>query len=155
MDYKNLKRIVELITEHDLREFELEEEGSRLHVKRGPDGSETIVAAPAYAAPPPPPAAGPAMPGGGPVAEPAEPDDGLVAIKSPMVGTFYGSPSPEAKPYVAVGDEINDDTVVCIIEAMKVMNPLKAETSGVVRAILVENGDPVEYGQPLFKIQPS
>ena len=76
-------------------------------------------------------------------------------IKSPMIGTFYRSPSPEAAPYVEVGTEVNPDSIVCIIEAMKVMNEIKAEQRGVITQILVDNAKPVEFGQPLFKIQPS
>ncbi|MCX7900200.1 MAG: acetyl-CoA carboxylase biotin carboxyl carrier protein, partial [Methylocystis sp.] len=78
----------------------------------------------------------------------------LIEIKSPMVGTFYRAPSPEAEPYVTVGKEVEEDTVVCIIEAMKVMNEIKAETKGVIRKILVENATPVEFGQPLFLVEP-
>jgi acetyl-CoA carboxylase biotin carboxyl carrier protein len=82
-------------------------------------------------------------------------NSGEIDIKSPMIGTFYRSPSPEAGPYVDVGSEVGPETVVCIIEAMKVMNEIKAETKGVITQILVENGKPVEFGQPLFKVRPA
>jgi len=89
-----------------------------------------------------------------PPEEAAAPEEELHVVRSPMVGTFYRSPAPDADPYVEVGDEVGPDTVLCIIEAMKVMNELKAEVEGTVVAILVENGEPVEYGQPLFHIAP-
>ena len=80
---------------------------------------------------------------------------GEVEIKSPMIGTFYRAPSPEAASYIEIGSEVNPDTVVCIIEAMKVMNEIKAETKGVITQVLVENAKPVEFGQPLFKVRPT
>ena len=88
-------------------------------------------------------------------AAPSSVNSGEQEIKSPMIGTFYRSPSPEAGPYVEVGMEVNPETVVCIIEAMKVMNEIKAEARGVITQVLVENAKPVEFGQPLFKIRPS
>ncbi|MEX2387040.1 MAG: acetyl-CoA carboxylase biotin carboxyl carrier protein, partial [Phycisphaeraceae bacterium] len=109
-------------------------------------------AAPAGAAPPAP-APGPA-PAGGEPAPAAPPASDGVAIKSPMVGTYYSSASPDAKPYLQVGDKVEPDTVVCLIEAMKVFNEIKAETSGTVTRILVENGQAVEFDQPLFEIKP-
>lgn len=159
MDYKNLKRVIELIRENDLREFEMENEGFRLVVKRGlRDEAIPVAPYPMAMAPgaiPPLPAAGaPAPAATDAAADAAAEDVEVVHITSPMVGIFYMAPSPEAKAYVSVGSEVNADSVVCIIEAMKVMNELKAGTSGIIREILVENGTPVEFGQPLYRIDP-
>lgn len=161
MDIKEIKRILELMKENDLSEFELAEEGFRITVKRKVNGGEPQVvlaaapqhvpaALPAAGTPVPAAPAAPAPAAASPAAAPAN----LVEIKSPMVGTFYRAASPEAEPFVSVGKEIDDDTVVCIIEAMKVMNEIKAETKGVIRKILVENATPVEFGQPLFLVEP-
>ena len=156
IDLKKLKELVKLMTENDLTELDLQDEkGEHVTLKRG-GGSQPVqyVQAPAapQAAPTPAPAAPAASSGGGDA--PAE-DDGLVPITSPMVGTFYSSPSPDADAFVAVGSSISGDTVVCIVEAMKVFNEIKAETSGTVERIMVENGQPVEFGQPLFLIKPN
>jgi len=157
MDYKNLKRVIELIREHDLSEFEMENEGFRLSVKRG-GNSDAIPVMPNYPMQMPmvapmqdPGAVGAAAAGNVPEAA-AESEE--VHITSPMVGIFYTAPSPDAKIYVTVGQEVQPDTVVCIIEAMKVMNELKADVSGIVREVLVDNANPVEFGQPLFRIDP-
>jgi acetyl-CoA carboxylase biotin carboxyl carrier protein len=96
-----------------------------------------------------------AVPAPAAAAQPAADEGQIVLIKSPMVGTFYTAPSPEAAPYVKVGDHVGPDTTICIVEAMKVFNEIPAETSGKIVAVLVENGDPVEYGQPLFKVDTS
>jgi acetyl-CoA carboxylase biotin carboxyl carrier protein len=104
------------------------------------------------------PAAAPAaVPAAVPAAAPAAPaaDEGLVAIESPMVGTFYGSPSPDKPPFIAVGAQVNANTVVCLVEAMKIFNEIKAERSGTVAKVLVQSGQAVEFGQPLFMIKPS
>lgn len=158
MDIKEIKRIIELMKENELSEFELAEEGFRITVKRKVNGGEPqVVVASAPQSVLTPQAA--VAPAGAPVAAaapaqaPAVPSN-LVEIKSPMVGTFYRSASPEAEPFVALGKEIEDETVVCIVEAMKVMNEIKAEVKGVVRKILVENATPVEFGQPLFLVEP-
>ncbi|NIL98366.1 MAG: acetyl-CoA carboxylase biotin carboxyl carrier protein [Planctomycetales bacterium] len=151
-DLKKIRRLVELMKEHDLNEMDLEQGEQRIRLRRA--GSGQVVAntlpAPAVSAPapaPPTPAA---------AAPAAAADDGrTVLIKSPMVGTFYAAPSPEAASYVKVGDHVGPDTTICIVEAMKVFNEIPAETSGKIVAVLVENGDPVEYGQPLFKVDTS
>ena len=157
MDYKNLKRIVDLICENDLTEFKLTEENFSLSIKRG-NGATTVVHTPSsslpVSLPPPPDGMGAVPPAPSETPGPAA-DDHLVEVNSPMVGTFYQSPNPESKPFVSVGQEVSPDTVLCIVEAMKVMNDIKAECSGVVRQILVEDGNPVEYGQPLFRIEPN
>ena len=146
MDIKDIKRIIELMKENELSEFELAEEGFRISLRRKGLGSEPQVvmaqmpmqaAAPVAAAP-----VAPAVP------------SNLIEIKSPMVGTFYRSSSPETEPFMSLGKEVDQESVVCIIEAMKVMNEIKAEVKGTIRKILVENATPVEFGQPLFLVEP-
>ena len=154
MQMDEIKAIVKMMREYSLTEFKIEAEGCNISISRAA-GCPTVapqVVLPAAAVPVPAavPAAAPA-PEAAPAAEsaPAAPRE---QIESPLVGTFYRSASPEAKPFVSVGDKVDPDTVVGIIEAMKVMNEIKAEKRGEIREILVENGDPVEYGQPLFVI---
>ena len=149
MDLKDIKAIIDLMKKNSVSEFELEKQDFKIRLKRGPNGGSSVAydepsiayaqAQPAVAAPASVPA----------VAAISEED-----IKSPMIGTFYRSPSPESAPYVEVGTEVNPETVVCIIEAMKVMNEIKAEAKGVITQVMVENAKPVEFGQPLFKIRP-
>jgi acetyl-CoA carboxylase biotin carboxyl carrier protein len=148
MDPKHLKRIVEIMNQNDLAEIEIEEEGMllRLRKKEGP-------AAMMPAAPPPAPAAAPANPAAAEAAPAAEVAEGLHTITAPMVGTFYRAPSPEADTYVEVGKRINPESVVCILEAMKVMNEIKSECSGEIVKICVQNGEAVEYDQPLFVVK--
>lgn len=152
MELKEIKKIVQMMTENDLSEFLLEEEAFTLQLKRGASGVTQIVsapqmmAAPAAAAPAAPVAAAPAA-----VSE----DAGLVAIKSPMVGTFYRSPSPDSDAFVQIGQDVSPDTVVCIVEAMKVMNEIQAEVKGKIKKILVDNATPVQFGQPLFLVEPA
>ena len=128
----------------DLSEFELEEESFRLRICRG-GGQVTYIPAPAHS--PAPVAASPAE-----APAPTAPDESKL-VKSPMVGTFYAAPSPDSSPFVKVGDSIGEDSVLCIIEAMKVMNEIKAEKRGTLAEILVENGESVEFGQPLFRLR--
>ena len=151
MELKDIKRIVELAKENDLTEFELAEEGFRISIKRR-NGNEVVVTqhAPVHVAH----AAAPAVASAPAAAAPAEKPSNLAEIKSPMVGTFYRSASPDAEPFAAVGKDVEPDTVVCIIEAMKVMNEIKAETKGVIRKICVENASSVEFGKPLFLVEP-
>jgi acetyl-CoA carboxylase biotin carboxyl carrier protein len=151
MDLKDLKKIVELVSEHNLNELSIEQKGIKLSIKRG-GGAAMMVQGPAPVMLHAPAHATPAT-GTAPAAK--DEDAGLESIVSPMVGTFYRSPSPEADMFVKVGDRVGPDSVVCIIEAMKVMNEIKAEKSGVVKKICVENADSVEYGQALFKIEPA
>ena len=152
MDIDRVKCVIELMREHDLNEFAIEEPDFKLTLKRG--GAAMMMApqrmAPAMA----PAAATAAAPApAAPAAPAASADDGLTPIPSPLVGTFYRAGSPDADPFVAVGSRVNKDTVVCIIEAMKVMNEIKAETSGVIKKILVENATAVQFGQPMFLIE--
>lgn len=155
MDLKDIKAIIDLMRKNSVSEFELEKEGFKIKLKRGGNGSGSgggydDAPAVAFMQPPVAIAAAPV-----PAAALAAPATNEVEIKSPMIGTFYRAPSPEAAPYVEVGTEVNVDTVVCIIEAMKVMNEIKAEAKGVITQVLVENAKPVEFGQPLFKIRPA
>lgn len=163
MDLKDIKAIIDLMKKNSVSEFELEKEDFKIKLKRnaGGGGPAPMVyeeaplvaysAPPAIAVAPPSPASPAPVPGSGSSMS----GSGEQEIKSPMIGTFYRSPSPEAGPYIEVGMEVTPDTVVCIIEAMKVMNEIKAEAKGVITQILVENAKPVEFGQPLFKIRPS
>jgi acetyl-CoA carboxylase biotin carboxyl carrier protein len=151
-DLKKIRRLVELMKEHDLNEMDLEQGEQRIRLRRSGSGQVVANTAPVAAAAEPAPAAA-ATPAA--AAKPAADDGNTVLIKSPMVGTFYSAPSPDAVAYVKVGDHVGPDTTICIVEAMKVFNEIPAETSGKIVAILVENGDPVEYGQPLFKVDTS
>jgi acetyl-CoA carboxylase biotin carboxyl carrier protein len=167
MDLKEIKLVIDLMTKNGLSEFELEKGDFKLRVKRGPGGEWTTSTAPIAApqvvhhhtsgtgfSPGPittpaalPPAAAPTAAAPAATVHPQ--------IVSPMVGTFYLSPSPDSPAYVSVGQEVQEDTVVCIIEAMKVMNEIKAETRGVIVEILAQNGKPVEFGKPLFAVRPT
>lgn len=155
MDLKDIKAIIDLMKKNSISEFELEKgQEFKIRLKRSTGGGASLEdgAIPAYmpvvANPMPANAPGPITPAA-PSAAANE-----VEIKSPMIGTIYRAPSPESAPYVEVGTEVNPDTVVCIIEAMKVMNEIKAEVRGVITAVLVDNAKPVEFGQPLFKVRP-
>lgn len=147
MELQDVKELLRLLKATDFVEFEIEVEGLRLRVNRNQG-----IAAPAVpAAAPPPPAPAPAVPAP-PAAEVAE--EGAFLQKSPMVGTFYSSPGPEAPPFIEPGARVRAGQTLCIIEAMKVMNEIEAEVAGTVVEILVRNGQPVEYGEPLFRIRP-
>ena len=158
MDLKDIKAIIDLMKKNSISEFELERQEFKIKLKRGSMGvaSEDLpnqVYLPQVTSLPPAALSGPAAVGTV-AAAPTAPASNEIEIKSPMIGTFYRSPSPEAGSYVEIGTEVNADTVVCIIEAMKVMNEIKAEVKGVVTQILVENAKPVEFGQPMFKVRP-
>ena len=159
MDLKDIKAILDLMKKNSVSEFELEKQDFKIRLKRGTNGGNPVGQfdeAPAviYTT------AAPALSASAPSAAPVPPAAAAAAaneieIKSPMIGTFYRAPSPEAASYIEVGAEVNPDTVVCIIEAMKVMNEIKAEVKGVITQVLVENAKPVEFGQPLFKVRPA
>ena len=152
MDHRELKKLVQLMNDNDIVELEIEQEGMRVSLRKA--GANAAVAQPvAQAFVPPPVAPAPSAPEA--PAEGAEPTEapGTRLIRSPMVGTFYRRPSPESDPYVGVGDGIDEETVVCIVEAMKVNNELKAEMRGEIAEILVEDGQPVEFDQPLFRVK--
>ena len=148
MDLDQIKRLIDLLLESEITEIEVEEEGTRIKVRKDPAGQQ-LVQLPASLSAPASAAARDAVP------VPAEPEDQFVVIKAPMVGTFYRAPAPDAPPFAKVGDSVDPETVVCILEAMKIMNELKAGVSGTVRNILVDNGESVEYGEPLFEIEPA
>ncbi len=157
MDLKDIKAIIDLMKKNSITEFELEEKDSKLRLKRGlSSGTPAVPQTDDSAAmiPVPMPMTAQAIAASAPVA--ATPvSTGEIDIKSPMIGTFYRSPSPEAASYVEPGTEVGPETVVCIIEAMKVMNEIKSEVKGVITQMLVENGKPVEFGQPLYKVRPT
>ncbi len=149
MNIKEIKEMIDLMNENGLSELEIEKQGLKVRLKKGPDGNiERVVerVAPKAAAAMP----GPALPGEAPAVTPGRK---TVEIKSPMVGTFYKAPSPDAPPFVKAGDNIEVGQVVCIIEAMKLMNEIKSEVKGKVVSVSVENADPVEFGQTLFLIE--
>lgn len=168
MTPKELKQILQALVEHGVSELTLETPDYKLTVRRG--GEVQVVAVPqglpTPAGPPAPlPSPGPTGPAPVPPPPPAEAPQpeaaqakdgcaGCVEIRAPIVGTFYRSPAPDAPPYAEEGDRVEKGQVLCIIEAMKLMNEIESEVTGIVKKILVKNGEPVEYGQPLFLIQP-
>jgi acetyl-CoA carboxylase biotin carboxyl carrier protein len=160
LDLKQIQQIIELMKRSELTEFSVEEEGFKLKIRRGANGLPVVSTGKGSSSPfvptdynsvPPMPVPAP-LPSSLPAPAVTE-EPGITFVKSPMVGTFYRSPSPESKPFVDVGAKIEDNSLVCIIEAMKIMNEIQAETRGTVVEILVENGQPVEYGQRLFKLR--
>lgn len=164
MDLKQIKQLIELMQRSDLTEFAVEEEGFKIKIARAAGASAApivVAAAPVASAPTAAPTAAPApvAASAAPAAAPAAPaasgadEAGIVYVKSPMVGTFYKAASPESKPFAEAGTKITETSVVCIIEAMKIMNEIQAEVKGTVVEVLVENGQPVEYGQKLFKVK--
>jgi acetyl-CoA carboxylase biotin carboxyl carrier protein len=156
VDLKDIRAIIELMKKNSVSEFELEKQDFKIRLKRGVNGLNLPAASfeeppvAAYGQPPVPIAASVTAP-----QPPLIPPNPELEIKSPMIGTFYRAPSPDAAPYVEAGVEVNPETVVCIIEAMKVMNEIKAEAKGVITEVLVENAKPVEFGQLLFKLRPA
>ena len=151
-DLKSIRQLVKLMNENDLAEIDLRNGAQRVRLrKRGSEVVPVVVGAPAAPAPAPPPA-----PAAAPSAAPSAPAaSNLIEIKSPMLGTFYRAPSPDAEPFVQVGSHVDNESVVCIIEAMKVFNEITADCRGKVVAVLVENAQPVEYGQVLFRVDPT
>jgi acetyl-CoA carboxylase biotin carboxyl carrier protein len=149
MDLKELKALLRLMEGSDVEELEVEEGGRRVRIRRAtppPMLATAPLPAPAARSAPPPAAA---------LATPGPEAAGLIPVESPMVGTFYRAPAPGAEPYVKEGDTVEKGTVLCIIEAMKLMNEIEAEVRGRIANILVENGQPVEFGQPLFLLEPA
>jgi len=153
LDLKEIKELIALMRKNDLSVFKMEKEGFKITLKKGTDFQPVITttAAPVAYTTATPAAAATVSTADAP-AESKE-SSNLREITSPMVGTFYASPSPEAPPFVSVGQEVTEDTVVCIMEAMKVMNEIKAECRGTIAEIVAENGKPVQYGQVLFKVR--
>jgi len=151
-DVRKIRRLVELMKEHDLSEIDLQQGEVRIQLRRAYAAAPTVVGVSHAAGAPMPATAGPPAPESiAPVAAESN-ARGVVLIKSPMVGTFYTAPDPDSPAFVKVGDHVGPDTTVCIVEAMKVFNQIPAEASGCIIAVLVENGAPVEFGQPLFKV---
>ena len=149
MNLKEIKELITLMNENDLMELEVEREGTKIRLRKSASGKiETLAEghAPLVAAQTVQPEQKPQ--------EPAKPEKSLSAVKAPMVGTFYRSPGPDAKPYVEIGQTVEIGQVVCIIEAMKLMNEIKSEVKGKIVEILVENARSVEYGQTLFVVEP-
>lgn len=149
MDIRKIKKLIELLEESDLAEIEVQEGEESVRISRHGKAAQAVVSAPPLMAPPPTPAAVPAV--SGEVAAPPPPKGHT--ITSPIVGSFYRSPAPGSPPFVEVGQRVNAGDTLCIIEAMKMLNQIESDKAGVVAAILVENGQPVEYGQPLFIIE--
>ena len=147
-DIKRIRRLVELMKAHDLNEIDLRDGEQQIRLRRE---DETVVT---QAAPVIPAAAAPASAAPAPAAPAAEAEDEGLFVISPMVGTFFTAASPDTEDFVKVGDHVGPETTVCIVEAMKVFNEIPAEVSGKIVAVLVQNGDPVEFGQKIFKVAP-
>lgn len=155
IDIRKLKELVKLMVENELSELDLRDQSETVTIKRGNDSEPVIYHAPAAA-----PAATAAPAAAAPAADAsdsgsADADAGLIPIESPMVGTFYTKPNPESPVFVNIGDQVGPDSVVCLVEAMKVFNEIKAEKSGTIAKMCVSDGDAVEFGQPLFLIKPN
>ena len=144
LDLKKVRNLIDIMIENDLVEIEVADGDSKIHLKR-PDSSRQMVTQLPMAAP---------VNALAPQTPPPRQDDSLVEVKSLMIGTFYSAPSPDSDDFVKPGDSVSPDTVVCIIEAMKVMNEIKAETTGTIEKVLVSNGQAVEFDQTLFKVRP-
>jgi acetyl-CoA carboxylase biotin carboxyl carrier protein len=151
VELKDIKAIIDLMKKNSISEFEMERQDFKIRLKRGNPGAiaqfdelPTPLTIPVSTT----------NPASGAIGTPASASANDIEIKSPMIGTFYPAPSPESANYVDIGSEVGPETVVCIIEAMKVMNEIKAETRGVITEILIENAKPVEFGQPIFKLRP-
>jgi acetyl-CoA carboxylase biotin carboxyl carrier protein len=154
-DVRKIRRLVELMNEHELSEMDLRQGDMRIRIRRGGEPVVSVAsrtAVPAGVAPPPPPAGEPLRPPAPPPVSPPVEEAHIVLVRSPMVGTFYAAPDPDSPPYVKVGDMVGPESTVCIVEAMKVFNEIQAETAGKIAAVLGKNGEPVEFGQPLFKV---
>jgi acetyl-CoA carboxylase biotin carboxyl carrier protein len=148
-DVRKVRKFIELMNEHDLAEIDLRQGDQRIRVRRGPE----FVNMPT---PPAMPAAGRAGAGESLAADAARGDESrVILVRSPMVGTFYAAPNPESPPFVKIGDQVGPETTVCIVEAMKVFNEIPAECSGRIVAVLAQSGDPVEFNQPLFRVEPN
>ena len=159
MDFEEIKQILEMVREHELTEFELERDNFKLRIRKNASGQWTATMppvshvnyAPVMAAPIAAPAPPPTPP---PVLTPAEEEVDLAVLKSPIVGTFYRAPEPGSKPFAEVGDVVRKGQVLCIIEAMKLMNEINSDIEGEIVKVYVENGQPVQYGERLFAIKP-
>ena len=153
MNIDDIKAIMKLMAEYQLTEFSVEAEGSNVRIRRDNAGGPAVQSAVPVLQSVPVPAAIPAAPAPAAAPAAAEAPAPGTPVESPLVGTFYAAPSPDSAPFVQVGDRVTPDTVICIIEAMKVMNEIKAEKAGVVKEIVAQNGQPVEYGQVLIILE--
>ena len=155
IDIRKLKELVRLMVENDLSELDLRDKEEKVTLKRGQGDTAVYYPAPGQA-PQPVAAAGaaPQASAAAPAAAAAS-DEGLVAIESPMVGSFYAAPNPDSDPFVSVGASVSAGTTVCLVEAMKVFNEIKSEVGGTIEKVLVSNGDSVEFGQKLFLVRPA
>lgn len=155
MDIKQIKEVIDLMKKAELTDFEIEDKGFKLRLQRDAKGGQIVAAAPQFVAAAAPVAA-PApvsAPAAAVAAAPAADAANIKTITSPMVGTFYAASSPDAAPFAAPGTIVKADSVVCIVEAMKVMNEVQAEIAGTIVEVLIANGTSVEFGQPLFKVK--
>lgn len=148
-DISRLKELIKLMQEHELNEVDLKQAEQRIRLRRGPEGAPVAYATPAPAAPVPAPASASTAADSAPAA-----DDKSIYILSEAVGTFYSRPKPDKPSFVNVGDKVNVDTIVCLIEAMKLFNEVPAGVSGTIKEILVNDGDPVDHGMKLFRLEP-
>ena len=159
MDFDEIKQILDMMREHDIAEFELERDNVKLRLRKSAAGNWSATPAPPHASYAPPLPAAPSAPGAtadaSPVLAAADEALDLAVVKSPIVGTFYRAPEPGAKPFAEVGDMVRTGQVLCIIEAMKLMNEINAECDGEMIKCYVDNGQPVQYGERLFAIKPS
>jgi acetyl-CoA carboxylase biotin carboxyl carrier protein len=157
MDIRKVKKLIELLDETGVAEIEIKEGEESVRISRHPTGAAAAMQLmPAHAmhyAPPPPPMTAPPPPAPAAAAPPAATQNPDQVVTAPMVGTFYASPAPGAKAFVEIGSEVKPGDVLCIIEAMKMMNQIESDKAGKVVSVLVKNGDPVEFGQPLFVIE--
>jgi acetyl-CoA carboxylase biotin carboxyl carrier protein len=154
MDLRKLKKLIDLVQESGIGEIEITEGEDKVRISRQPAGGPAVLmAAPSMQPMAYGPATGPAAGSSAPAPEPVAAQPAGHQLKSPMVGTFYRAPSPGAPPFVEIGQAVTKGQTLCIIEAMKLLNEIESDVSGIIKAILVENGQPVEYGQPLFIIE--
>jgi acetyl-CoA carboxylase biotin carboxyl carrier protein len=154
IDQKQLRELMRALKQFDVHEIELEKDGERIYLRRGADSTGTVIhAAPSAGSVPPPPAA--FAEAHAPSGPPAHTDANVTPITSPFVGTFYRQPSPDAPSFVDVGQEIRPGQVLCIVEAMKLMNEIESEIAGTIVEVVAVNGKPVEYGDVLFKVRKS
>jgi acetyl-CoA carboxylase biotin carboxyl carrier protein len=153
MDIRKIKKLIELLEESGIAEIEIKEGEEAVRISRMPTGTSALHGMPTYAMPMAAPVAAPAQIASAPAAEAPRPRTNEHVVTAPMVGTFYSAPSPGSKSFVEIGDEVKVGQTLCIIEAMKMMNQIESDKAGRVTSIMARNGDPVEFGQPLFVVE--
>ncbi len=151
MDLRSIRKLLEIVQAHDIAEIEIKEGETNIRITKQKE--PVIMQAPAQQVVQQAAAPTPATPADAPAPASAPAEESGYVVKSPMVGTFYAAPAPDAEPFVKAGDHVSAGDTLCIIEAMKIMNPIEAEVSGTIKKILVQNAEPVEFGQPLFVIE--